>query len=552
MPRINSQDWSVGDDVSAASLQDINDDLDDLYLYGDDRGRVVRAVSGTPLRYDVGAFSWRIGLATGTYAGSTDNVVGDNTTTYVEVDNTGTLSSNTTAFTAAKAPLAIIVTSGGVITSITIRKNDIFGGDLGNNLPTVNVETLSGNKTLDNSSDQIQYLDANATDRTVTLGTTTVLEGRTFYIKNAGTEGDLAVKQSSTTLLTLYPNQSCIATYDGTDWHVMLHVSDARFGDGRDGVLNVTSGTTTIDCTGHVNGILIKQYVSFNVSVGATLDFSNVPSQGITFIVLCQGNFTCAGTINGAGGGSAGGAGVTVSISSNTSSSVVGNNGTNCDQSISLGQDRFGGAGGVSTTGGTGNQAMVTANAGGGPANSIVDGTTNGGTAGVSLTLELLKIMANAEGQITLSPGCGGGSGGVAVKLQNAYSSGSSAATSRDGGRGGMSIMVWCGGNFSMTGTVDLSGVAVSGSATSSLASLTGANRGAASGAGGSSGGASGCFAGFVKGTIDYSGTWTLNGGAGINGSASQSGSGDGSGSLATVTNGVTGAAGRKAITKIW
>jgi hypothetical protein len=46
----------------------------------------------------------------------------DNATNYVEVDSAGTVSDNTSSFTADRMPLFTVVTSGGVITSVTQNK----------------------------------------------------------------------------------------------------------------------------------------------------------------------------------------------------------------------------------------------------------------------------------------------------------------------------------------------------------------------------------------------------------------------------------------------
>ena len=74
MPRINSSTWSTNDAITGTRLQDFNEDLDDLYSKGTDRGRVVTAASLTALRIDIGAFAWRVGSTSGQYAGGTDIV----------------------------------------------------------------------------------------------------------------------------------------------------------------------------------------------------------------------------------------------------------------------------------------------------------------------------------------------------------------------------------------------------------------------------------------------------------------------------------------------
>lgn len=131
MPRSNSQNWSVGNPVTAARLQDINLDLDELFANGDDRGRVQLAASETALAVDVAAFVYRVGSSFGLFAGTTDLMMADNATNYIEINSGGTVSVNQVGFDTQKARLATVVTSGGVITSINIMRADIIGGDLG-------------------------------------------------------------------------------------------------------------------------------------------------------------------------------------------------------------------------------------------------------------------------------------------------------------------------------------------------------------------------------------------------------------------------------------
>jgi len=130
MPRANSTNWSVGDPVTAARLQDLNLDIDELFANGDDRGRVQLAVSETPLCVDIAPFVFHVGSTIGVSAGETDLLLDDDATSYIEVNSGGTISVSTSGFDSQKAPLAIVVTSGGDITSISIKKADVIGGDL--------------------------------------------------------------------------------------------------------------------------------------------------------------------------------------------------------------------------------------------------------------------------------------------------------------------------------------------------------------------------------------------------------------------------------------
>ena len=76
-------------------------------------------------------------------------------------------------------------------------------------------------------------------------------------------------------------------------------------GNGTDGVLNVTSGTTTINLGGAA--VVVKNYTSMSISVGATVNFSNPNAGGTIIILKSQGNVNIAGTLNASGMGAAAG-----------------------------------------------------------------------------------------------------------------------------------------------------------------------------------------------------------------------------------------------------
>jgi hypothetical protein len=116
-------------------------------------------------------------------------------------------------------------------------------------------------------------------------------------------------------------------------------------GNGSNGVLNVTSGTTNIDCTSAVEGVLVLQYTSFNVSVGATLGLTNVPNGGVLVVILSQGAFTMAGTLDGRNGGAIGATGQVVSRTSTGNTKAAGTLGT--APSITVGQERRGAVGAI-------------------------------------------------------------------------------------------------------------------------------------------------------------------------------------------------------------
>lgn len=128
MPRKNSTTRSVGDDITASRLNDINEDFDDLYSNGPDRLRVYNAVSWTPLRIDISAGAYYIWSTSGVYWWWTDIVVTNAATNYVMIDSAWSITISTSARTAWLWRLAQVVCAGGAVTDIILRNNMVFGG----------------------------------------------------------------------------------------------------------------------------------------------------------------------------------------------------------------------------------------------------------------------------------------------------------------------------------------------------------------------------------------------------------------------------------------
>lgn len=108
------------------------DQLDDLYLDGSHRLRVYRVSTDPALQVTIGAWGFRVGSLDGSYAGWTLTVA-DNVTTYVMINNGGSIVTSTSWWNGLYARLATVVSSGGVITSIGNYKSDAVGGDFWGN-----------------------------------------------------------------------------------------------------------------------------------------------------------------------------------------------------------------------------------------------------------------------------------------------------------------------------------------------------------------------------------------------------------------------------------
>ena len=343
----------------------------------------------------------------------------------------------------------------------------------------------------------------------------------------AGDENKIPLLQSDG---ALHINHIATGTPDGTkfvrdDGTLQTPTSvDVRAGDGADGALNVTSGTTTIDLAGA--NLVEKNYTSINVSNGATLDFSNPAADGTIIIFRSQGNVTFAGTVTGTNLGSTGGAsgGVASGVA------VVGIAGTNSYNSF--GQTRSGAGGDANTNS---SNARATGGAGGaststGGSNSTASAPAAAATGGTALTLGAVAVGLTG---VILSPGAGGGSGGAA----SSTTAGSTAtATGGAGGRGAGALLVICGGNYTDAGgTINFAGTAGS-----TGTKVDGSTQFSNAGAGGG-GGSGGSYCALVSGTINSSGTRTVTGGTA--GASVSSGAGGNSGATGAAGAGGAGLA---------
>lgn len=81
------------------------------------------------LAVDVGAFTANVGGTILNVSAISELDLADDDTNYVEVNTSGTVSVNQSGFNSNQANLAEVVTSSGEITSITVKRADVVGGD---------------------------------------------------------------------------------------------------------------------------------------------------------------------------------------------------------------------------------------------------------------------------------------------------------------------------------------------------------------------------------------------------------------------------------------
>jgi hypothetical protein len=81
----------------------------------------------------------------------TEQTIGltNNATNYVEVNDAGTVSSNTTGFTSGRIPIAVVTTSGGSISSISDKRSWIHVGGGGGASPLTTKGDIHGFSTTD-------------------------------------------------------------------------------------------------------------------------------------------------------------------------------------------------------------------------------------------------------------------------------------------------------------------------------------------------------------------------------------------------------------------
>jgi hypothetical protein len=254
-------------------------------------------------------------------------------------------------------------------------------------------------------------------------------------------------------------------------------------GDGSDGALTISSGTTTIDLANSAE--IIKNYTSISITGTGKLTFSNPNTNGTTIVLRSKGNVTLTSStapmIDASGMGAAGGAG--------RSTAGDGNNGSN-GISFSFVKSNYGAAG---TTGG----------------GSALGGLINSITYQSSVKDDLISNYPQAF------TGSGGGGGAESNSI----------ITSGTGGRGGGGLIIECVGSLNFT---TASGISVAG--------IAGGNA-SGSDVGGYGGGGGGGGGGYLQMSYNTltanSGTVTIAGGAGGSpaggGSVRQGGAGGGS-----------------------
>ena len=283
---------------------------------------------------------------------------------------------------------------------------------------------------------------------------------------------------------------------------VQLTTRGSFGGDGSDGALAITSGTTTVDLGGA--SLAVLQYSSVSITGTGKLAFSNPASTGTTILMKVKGGVTISSTqpgIDVSNCGAAGGASVT--------DSTTGGGGTEVD--------------GLDGTDGATFDLWVS-HKGIGPTGP---GTGGAGGAVLSMITAYPNLSFISPFYKHLFVGAGGGSGMAQLF------SGAGSNVSGVGGRGGGCLIIECGGAWNFTGSISVGG-SVGGNGTAA---------GDSGVAGGGGGGGGGCFIVLYNTLTANTGTVSSGGGLGGDGDsiAGLIGSGGGGGGSRTAGSDGTG-----------
>jgi hypothetical protein len=238
----------------------------------------------------------------------------------------------------------------------------------------------TGNQPLNNPSHSSQHQFEN--DAIVAIENYLGVSGSAVSTTITYKLNHLTLGSSLTDISITSPAAGQVLQYNGTSW---TNQSGFKWGGtGADGVLNISSGTTTINLGNAA--VFVKNYSSISITGSAVLNFSNPNTNGTIIIFRCQGN--CVITSSGSPAidlTSMGGAGGTVGSRNGNGGAGAGALLIECSGALN-----FTGtinANGVNGANGSGTQASFGGGGGGGGTVWIIANTitTNTGTINVGV-----------------------------------------------------------------------------------------------------------------------------------------------------------------------
>lgn len=459
-----------------------------------------------------GTFTSADGTAYSISSGNTGNMAAK---TYIYLDiaiSTTAFQTTTTAATAVGAGKVLLAVAQNNTTEAVYQS---FGGPGGQNIDAASIVagSITANEiqaaTITAAKLTVSQLSAIAADLgAITAGSIVlpsggfIRSGQTAF--NTGT-GFYIGNDSGTPKLSIGNPSGRYLTWDGTNFTINGYVQNsigAFGGDGSDGALSVSSGTTNVDLAG--SAYVVKNYTSISITGTGKVTFINPHASGSIIILKSQGAVTLTSSqapmLDASACGAAGATGVSGS-GSGSSGRVAGADGTD-GTSYSLVFTK--------TNKGTGGTAGGAAGAGG---------------AAPTLALNATSFYASSTAQFNPYANLWTASGGGAGSYDHANPAWS--ATQGSGGNGGGTLVVECAGAFNFT---TAAGISVAGAA-----GTNGVTSAACAGGGG--GGAGGYFLCLYNTLTANSGTVTVAGGTGGNASCTNASGTNGAGAGANAIN---------------
>jgi hypothetical protein len=415
------------------------------------------------------ASSTQVNWAAGTFRSA------DGTSYSISSGNTGSMSAKTYIY----LDIGVSITAYQITTTQTtaVGSGKVLVAVAQNNTSEATFQVLNDSqRNIDAANVVANSITANELSTSITYAGTIVIDtagairsGQTAY--NTGV-GWFIGNVSGTAKLSIGDPAGRYLTWDGSVMTIngyQLTTQGNFGGDGSDGALTVSSGTTTIDLG--AARYFVKNYSSISITGTGAIQFTNPHTNGTYIVIKSQGACTLTSsatkgidaTLAGAAGGAA-----KVSVTS-----VAGD------------------------TGSSGQTNLLLTNPGAGA--STAPGVGSGGAVG---TLRYAAIDARMQKYSAAFIGAGGGSGSI-IQIGGAASN-----TSGVGGTGGASLIIECAGalNFGASFTISCAGAGGgTGVADSNNA------------VGGGGGGAGGFFLGLYNSLTTNAGTISIAGGVGGN-----------------------------------
>lgn len=418
------------------------------------------------------------------FAGTTGYTLDDDATNYVELTGDGTVVHNTNSFNIKRLPLAEVVTASGSVISVSIKRGlatlpagdrsittDYEYGDTISELDVVYLDTADGKWKPASGAGSATVagtlgialdagVDTDTGKRVQIGGFVSGLSGLTPGWQYASdTPGELSNTPGTykktvgyapdTTSLVLVKSVQIEGLEGGNanvttaNFNKLMNFFDQESslknsfaGDGSDGVLDIDSGTETIDLGGA--SFFQLSYSSISITGTGQLNFTNPHPNGTLVQIKSQGDVTItssAPAIDLVGMGAKGGEGKAGGIQQGEVGLPAGGTGDLVTRFLL--------------------QEDTTSIPGQAPPFNNRSGA-NGGSLPINRFLyTIFPERISTQNRLLISPGSGGSSGNSGNAEDGTRTPG---GDSGRGGNGGGALTLHCGGSFNFTGIIDISG----------------------------------------------------------------------------------------------